>query len=224
MSAESQSSYRRLIEQTVRFELAQPYAAAERLFDSFAILPQAPARNPRIATVHFHKRGDSPRKPHEFAGLGPFRLKEYVPGQRIVLERNPYYWKQDAKGTRLPYLDEIYFCLFANEDAQVIRFQAGDTDVLTRFSAENYSVLEKQQAARAYHLYDLGPSLEYNFLFFNLNDLSSKNLPEIAKKQAWFQDVRFRQAVSDALDRDRYRPPRLRRPRNPSLGTRHAGQ
>src|SRR6202030_2840855 len=61
---------------------------------------------------------------------------------------------------------------------------------------------QKQQSMKGYHLDDLGPGLEYNFLFFNLNDLSQKGLPEIAKKQAGFQDLRFRQAVSAAIDRD----------------------
>ena len=36
--------------------------------------------------------------PAEIAGLGPFRLKEFVPGQRVVLERNPYYWKRTPAG------------------------------------------------------------------------------------------------------------------------------
>src|SRR6202007_2022997 len=49
---------------------------------------------------------------------------------------------------------------------------------------------------------DLGPGFEYNFLFFNLNEVSAKDLPEVARKQSWFQDVRFRQAVSAAIDRD----------------------
>lgn len=187
--------------ETVRFSLAQPYAAAERLFDSLAILPKH-LLEAAYRDGTFSQTWGLSAAPAQFAGLGPFRLKQYVPGERIVLERNPYYWKQDGKGTRLPYLDEITFLFVASEDAQVIRFQAGDTDILSRFSAENYSVLEKQQAARSYHLSDLGPSLEYNFLFFNLNDLSSKNLPEIAKKQAWFEAVQFRQAVSSALDRD----------------------
>jgi len=53
-----------------------------------------------------------------------------------------------------------------------------------------------------YHVYDLGPGLEYNFLFFNLNDLAAKNLPAIANRQAWFRELRFRQAVSAAVDRD----------------------
>ncbi|MGB0034349.1 MAG: ABC transporter substrate-binding protein [Candidatus Acidiferrales bacterium] len=186
---------------TVRFDLAQPYAAAERIFDGIAILPRHLLEEP-YRSGNFGQVWNLSTRPNQFAGLGPFRLKEYVPGQRIVLERNPYYWKEDRSGKRLPYLDEIVFMFVPSEDAQVVRFEAGDTDILSRFSAENFAVLEKQQTAKGYHLYDLGAGLEYNFLFFNLNDLSSKKLPEIAKKQAWFQDVRFRQAVSVAIDRD----------------------
>jgi peptide/nickel transport system substrate-binding protein len=129
-------------------------------------------------------------------------LKEYVPGQRIALERNPYYWKQDRNGVRLPYVNEIDFLFVTSEDAQVIRFQSGETDILSRLSAENFAVLEKQQAAKGYRVQDLGPGLEYNFLFFNLNDVSPKEFPEIVRKQSWFQDVRFRQAVSAAIDRE----------------------
>jgi peptide/nickel transport system substrate-binding protein len=186
---------------TVRFEMSQPYAAAERLFDGIAILPRHLLEN-AYRKGGFADAWNVSMAPSEFAGLGPFRLKEYVPGQRIVLERNPYYWKQDKGGQRLPYLDQVLFLFVASEDAQVIRFQAGDADILTRFSAENFSVLERQQSAKHYHLDDLGAGLEYNFFFFNLNPVDSQALPEIARKQAWFQDKRFRQAVSAAIDRD----------------------
>jgi peptide/nickel transport system substrate-binding protein len=186
---------------TVQFALAEPYAAAERLFDGFAILPRHLLEG-AYRTGSFDKAWGIGMSPAGFAGLGPFKLKEYVPGQRIVLDRNPYYWKQDRNGQRLPYVDQVVFLFVASEDAQAIRFQAGDTDLLTHFSSENYAVLEKQQSSRHYHLDDLGAGLEYNFLFFNLNDLSSKSLPEIVGKQAWFEDVRFRQAVSAAIDRD----------------------
>jgi peptide/nickel transport system substrate-binding protein len=185
----------------VRFELAQPYAAAERLFDSIAILPrhllQGGYRAGGLAQAWSLSMA-----PGEFAGLGPFRLKEYVAGQRVVLERNPYYWKADRAGNQLPYLNEVVFLFVPSEDAQVIRFQSADTDVLSRFSAENFALLQKQQGVKGYHLDDLGAGLEYNFLFFNMNDLSASALPEIAQKQAWFQDLRFRQAVSAAIDRE----------------------
>src|ERR1700734_105762 len=65
---------------TVRFELAKPYAAAERLFDGVAILPRH-----LLETTYrngtFSKAWSLSLPPSQFAGLGPFRLKDYVPGQ-----------------------------------------------------------------------------------------------------------------------------------------------
>ncbi len=186
---------------SVVFKLAQPYAAAERLFDSVAILP-------RHLLEEAYKSGKLAQtwglgtSPQEIAGLGPFRLKEYVAGQRITLERNPYYWRVDRDGTRLPYLDQITFLFVANGDAEVIRFQAGDTDIINRISAEDYSVLEKDQGPHSFHLSDVGPSLEFNFLFFNLNSVVPAQSSELARKQAWFREVRFRQAVSLGIDRE----------------------
>ena len=50
-------------------------------------------------------------KPEELVTSGAFRLKEYVPAQRIVYERNPDYYKIDEKGQKLPYIDK-YIILF----------------------------------------------------------------------------------------------------------------
>ena len=135
----------------------------------------------------------------EIAGMGPFRLRQYVPGQRLVLERNPYFWKMDEKKNRLPYLDEMVFMVVGNEDAQVIRFQAGDTTIMSRVNAENYALLSRDAQNRGYSLFDLGPSLEYNFLLFNMNDTKGG---AASPKVAWFSDLRFRQAISLAIDRE----------------------
>ncbi|MFZ0959032.1 MAG: ABC transporter substrate-binding protein [Candidatus Sulfotelmatobacter sp.] len=186
---------------TVRFTLAEPYAAAERIFDSLAMMPHHLLEK-SYREGKFAQAWTLNTPPAEIAGMGPFRLKEYVPGQKIVLERNPYYWKADRNKNRLPYLDELVFLFVGNEDAQVLRFQAGDTDIISRLSADNYAVLSNDASNRGIELFDLGPSLEYNFLVFNLNDLASKNLGEIAAKQAWFKDLKFRQAISLAIDRE----------------------
>jgi peptide/nickel transport system substrate-binding protein len=185
----------------VRFTLAEPYAAAERIFDGLAMMPRHLLQT-SFQEDKFAQSWTLNVSPAEIAGMGPFRLKEYVPGQKIVLERNPYFWKADRNKNRLPYLDELVFLFVGNEDAQVLRFQAGDTDMISRLSADNYGLLSKEAPNRGIELFDLGPSLEYNFLVFNLNDLTSKKLDAIAAKQAWFNDVKFRQAVSSAIDRD----------------------
>lgn len=186
---------------TVRFTLAQPYAAAERIFDGLAMLPRHLLEQ-SYKDGKFAQTWTLATTPNQIAGMGAFRVKEYVAGQKIVLERNPYYWKADQNKNRLPYLDELVFLFVGSEDAQVIRFQAGDTGVINRLSAENYLLLSKYASSRGIQLADLGPSLEYNFLVFNQNDLKGKSLDKIASEQAWFEDLRFRQAVSSAVDRE----------------------
>jgi peptide/nickel transport system substrate-binding protein len=190
---------RKVDAQTVAFTLAKPYGVGERLFDGLVVLPrhllEAAYKEGKLAQV-----GALGTAANQWAGLGAFRLKEYVAGQRLVLERNPYYWKADEQGNRLPYLDEIVFLFVPSADAQVLRFQAGDTDMISRLGAENFSVLSRD--ARDYTMADAGPGLEYNFLFFNLNGLGEKARPEMERKQTWFRSEKFRRAVSLAIDRE----------------------
>jgi peptide/nickel transport system substrate-binding protein len=190
----------KLDQYAVRFTLAAPYAAAERIFDGIAIIPRHLLQD-AFQSGNFAQTWTLSASPGDVAGLGPFRLKQYIAGQRIVLERNPYYWKADKNKNRLPYFDELDFLFVGNEDAQVLRFQAGDTDIISRIGADNYNLLSKDAATRGIQLFDLGPSLEYNFLVFNLNDLQGKNLDKTIAKQVWFQNLQFRQAVSLAIDR-----------------------
>jgi peptide/nickel transport system substrate-binding protein len=186
---------------TVVFELAQPYASAERLFDSVVILPRHLLANSYLEGK-LTRAWSLSTSPQEMAGLGPFCLKAYVPGQRITLQRNPYYWKVDLQGNRLPYLAEMTFLFAGNEDAEVLRFEAGETDVLSRIGAQNYAVLKKEQGSRDLHVYDLGPGLEYNFLLFNLNSTLPAQAGGVVSKQTWFREVKFRQAISSAIDRE----------------------
>src|SRR4051794_8549099 len=186
---------------SVAFTLPQPYAAAERLFDGIAILPrhllQRDYDSGKLASAWGLNTS-----PTQIAGLGPFRLREYVPGQRIVLERNPYYWKVDTQRQSLPYLDEI-ICVFApNSDAEALRFVSGETDVISRLSVDNFAALERDQKRRQFRLYDLGPGLEYSFLFFNLNSLQTDVTPPLQQSQNWFRRVAFRKAISAAIDHD----------------------
>ena len=191
----------KLDQYSVRFTLPRPYAAAERLFDGLAMLPKHLLEKP-YREGHFAQAWSLNAQANEIAGLGPFRLKQYVPGQRIVVERNPYYWKVDHENQRLPYLDELVFLFVGTEDAQVMRFEAGETDIISRLSSENYNLLSREKSRAGSQLADMGPSLEYNFLLFNLNDLSGKKLEVVSGKQAWFRDLKFRQAISAAVDRD----------------------
>jgi peptide/nickel transport system substrate-binding protein len=185
------ATVRKLDAYRVSFELPRGNAVAERIFDSVPILPrhllETPYREGRIRDVWGLRTPAS-----QIAGLGPFRLKEYAAGQRVVLEKNPYYWKADADGTRLPYLGELVFTFAAGEDMQVMRFQGGESDTIARITPKDYAVLARDAERRGYALQDAGPSLDFSFLAFNLNDS--------AKQKPWAR-VAFRRAVYEAIDR-----------------------
>jgi peptide/nickel transport system substrate-binding protein len=182
---------------TVGVDLPGPYAAAERLFDSIAILPRHRLEAPWKAGTLADAWGLG-TAPAEIAGLGPFRLERFRPGEDIVLARNANYWKQDRAHTPLPYLSQLTFAVVPSEDAQVVRLRAGELDVLNRVSSQHAATLDRDQASAPYVLRDLGPGLEYHFLFFNQND----PVPAAVRgKQAWFGDERFRRAISLAIDR-----------------------
>jgi peptide/nickel transport system substrate-binding protein len=175
----------------VSFELPRLNAAGERIFDGVPMLPrhllETAYREGKIRDVWGLRT-----PPAQIAGLGPFRLKEYAPGQRIVLERNPYYWKTDADKTRLPYLAELAFTFAASEDMQVLRFQSGESDAIARITPKDYAVLQREAERRGYVMQDVGPGLEYSFLCFNLNSA--------ARQKVWGRAA-FRRAVSAAIDR-----------------------
>ena len=170
---------------TVVFQLPAPYAAAERLFDSVAMLPKHQLE-PAWKAGKLRDAWSLNTAAADVAGLGPFRLKEYLPGEKVRLERNPYYWKSG-----LPYLDGIEFHLLADEDLQLARFTAGELHLLNRLSPKAVDFLQGRRNSKAV---DLGAGLEYNFLTFNLSPDSPK--------LAWFGQREFREALSLATDRD----------------------
>ncbi len=188
---------RKVNPETVQVDMAEANAAAERLFDSVAMLPRHLLEQP-------YREGRLPAMwglgtvAEGIAGLGPFRFKEHVPGQRIVLERNPFYWKRDREGTALPYLDRLVFIVIPTGDAQAIRFQSGEADITTRLSAANFSVLQRDQGQRNYELSDLGPGLDYTFLFFNQNAPAETASAATKRQLSWFRQLPFRQAASRA--------------------------
>jgi peptide/nickel transport system substrate-binding protein len=192
---------RKLDTYRVAFDLPGPYSVPDRLFDGVFILP----RHKLEAAWKQGKLADAwplTVAASQIAGLGPFRLKEYLAGQRITLERNPYYWKVDRAGTQLPYLSELVFVFAGSEDNQMLRFQAGESDIINRVGARNFAILEKDRDRRGYQLADAGSSLEYSFLLFNLAGPPSPASPPMAARQAFLRRQSFRQAVSAAIDRD----------------------
>ena len=147
--------------------------------------------------------------PEQMVTSGPWRLKQYVPGEKTVLEPNPYWFGVDSQKNRLPYLDEVVFLVLPDQDAADLKFRAGQIDGLTNVKPENYQWYADNQKQANYTLYDLGPSLSTNFFFFNLNTAhKTENGRKFGDpyvdpgKFAYFNNKVFRRAVSMAVDRE----------------------
>ena len=72
------------------------------------------------------------------SGTGPFKLQDWVPGEHIILEKNPTYFK---KG--LPYLDQLEFRVIRNEVAAAAALRAGEVDFISRLPLPQVFGLEK---------------------------------------------------------------------------------
>ena len=147
--------------------------------------------------------------PDKIVTSGAWRIAQYVPGEKTVLGRNPYYFGVDKENKRLPYLDEIVFLIVPDLDAADLKFRGGELHGLDDVKPENYNWYKENQQKGNFTLYDLGPDLNTNHLWFNLNKVQKptpgKKIGEPfvdPVKYSWFSNPTFRRAVSLALDRE----------------------
>ena len=104
--------------------------------------------------------GASARRWTASSGSGPFVLVEYVPGQRLSFARNPHYFRKDANGTPLPYLDRIVIEIVPEQTAQVLRLEAGQLDTtISEVRPEDFAPLKRAADAGRVQLLDLGVGL-----------------------------------------------------------------
>jgi peptide/nickel transport system substrate-binding protein len=159
---------------TIRFPA--PVAGLAKLFDEVAIVS-----------------AQSPRK--GMAALGPFYLAEHKPGSYIYLRRNPNYWKHDASGRQLPYLDAIKLEIQANRDIEFLKFTRNEIDLINSLDPDYYDRLARYAPGR---VRDAGASLDSEQMWFN----QVPTAPIPAYKREWFQSRNFRRAISSAINRD----------------------
>jgi peptide/nickel transport system substrate-binding protein len=156
-------------------DFPSPPASFERLFDQVAIISDLARERPA-------------------PGLGPFLIAERAPGSHMVLKRNPAYWKKSPDGKPLPRLDAIRLEFQQNRDLEALRFRRGELHLIDSLTPDLYERLAREAPGR---VFDSGPSMNVEFLWFNL----APQAPIEGYKKAWFQSQAFRRAVSEAIDR-----------------------
>lgn len=147
--------------------------------------------------------GTAKDSPREIVGTGIWRIVSYAPGERIVYEPNPHYWRADTKGQRLPYINLFITKYVRDQNASLAAFAEGLSDS-EGIPSSNVEWIKRAAKSHGFTVYDHGPSSTSNFIWFNQNPGKDKDGKPFVEpyKLKWFQDVRFRQAVSYGIDRD----------------------
>ena len=185
---------------TVIFRLAGPSGPGVRLFDSLPILPKHKLGAAFSAGTLADAWGPA-TPPSELVGMGPFVLREFTPGQRVVFDRNPRYWRKDARGQQLPYLDRVVLEIVPEQNAELARLRAGETDLThSELRSEDYVPIRQAEREGKVTLEELGTGTDPDAFWFCMK-------PEVKAKDPRFRFVQrreFRQAISHAVDREEF--------------------
>ncbi|MEL7053703.1 MAG: ABC transporter substrate-binding protein, partial [Cyanobacteria bacterium J06588_5] len=191
---------RKIDERRVEFKIPEPFAPFLRV-TGIAILPKH-ILQPTVETFdsegipRFMTTWGTDTDPTEVVGNGPYTIKNFEPGERIVFQANPYFWDQG------PYIEEVIWPVVSSQDAQFVRFRSGDADLMA-VTPDNFSLMKQDEAQGNYTVYNGGPTTTRLFMTFNLNKGSVDGKPVVDPiKSAWFTSVKFRQAIAYAIDRE----------------------
>jgi peptide/nickel transport system substrate-binding protein len=178
----------------VRFPSA--FGPGLRILDGVPVYPRH-RLEAALANGSFKSTWGSSTPPAEIAGLGPFVLDEYVPGQRLRFSRNPHYW-QHSRG--LPKAAHVVLQIVSNQDAELLQLQTGGID-LTQSELRPADVPALKQAARADRIAiaDAGVGLDGDLLWMNLTAAKARD-----PRSRWLQDPDFRRAIARTVDRRRF--------------------
>ncbi|HTL90120.1 MAG TPA: ABC transporter substrate-binding protein, partial [Leptolyngbya sp.] len=131
-------------------------------------------------------------------------ISDYVATQRIIFDRNPYYWRKGAEGKQQPYIDRIIWSVVENQDTTLLQFRSGGLDISEPIRAEDYPILKKEEKRGDFKVYIGGTRPITTFMAFNLNQGKRNGRAVVDPiKSKWFNNPKFRQAVAYGIDRER---------------------
>ena len=191
----------------VEFSVAEPFAPFIRYAGGITILPahilqEAVENTDADGNPKFLSTWATDTDPKKIVGNGQYRLLSYTPNQRIVLERNPYFWRKDAEGNPQPYIQQIVWQIIENTDNQLLNFRSGDLDTLN-VEPEVFPLLKREEKRGKYTVFNGGPDTGSVFMCFNLNKgRNAQNQPFVDPiKSRWFATKEFRQAIAYGINR-----------------------
>jgi peptide/nickel transport system substrate-binding protein len=153
-----------------------------------AVLSNAVQWNNPISPTAYNEAGRDAfsRNP---VGSGPFRFVEWQPGNQLVIERNPDYWREGADGEPEPYLDQIVYRLVVDDSVRLLELRSGNTDFTELIQGKDVADVEADPGVTLVQSESQGNN--YRMIFDSTNEDS-----------VFVKHKELRQAVLYGLDRD----------------------
>jgi peptide/nickel transport system substrate-binding protein len=202
---------RKLNDRAVEFILPEPFApflstTTGPSTNSVGILPKHALQDSLISKdqngkPQFLSTWGTDTAPAKIIVNGPYKIASYTPSQRVVFERNPYYWRKDNQGNTLPYVERIVWQIVESTDTSILQFRSRGLDIV-EISPENFSLLKREEKRGKFTIYNGGSRFQKVFISFNFNKGRRNGKPVVnAIKSRWFNTLEFRQAIAYAIDR-----------------------
>ena len=99
--------------------------------------------------------------PDKIVTSGPWRVTQYVPGEKTVLGRNPYFFGVDKKNQRLPYLDELVFVIVPDLRCRRFEVSRGRAARAGRCETGKLRLVRGQPAEEQFHAVRPRPGSEH---------------------------------------------------------------
>jgi len=174
---------------SVEVDPADPMTVVLVAADPWASLPSTLSGQIGFIAAPAQLDAPKPASSNQPIGTGPFMQKEWVPDNHWSGTRNPNYWRTDAKGTKLPYLDSIEFRPVVDPQTRVSALLSGDLNMTVVSEWGSINRLRSESASgNAQIVYDRGESEEALLL--------------INTSKAPLDDVRVRRALALCTDID----------------------
>jgi peptide/nickel transport system substrate-binding protein len=185
---------------TVVITMPAPFGPGIAILDNLHLVPRHKTQA-ALAAGTFAQALAVTTPAAELAVIGPYMLRSYEPGQRMVFDRNPRYWKTDAAGIQLPYADQVVLEVVPDQNAELLRLQAGQIDMLQQqIRPEDVATLRPLVDQGKVRVMELGVGVDPDVLFFNLRTPFWEKDP----RRDWILRKEFRKAISHAVDREAF--------------------
>ncbi|WP_408643838.1 ABC transporter substrate-binding protein [cyanobacterium endosymbiont of Epithemia turgida] len=198
---------RKLDNRRIEFKINEPFAP----FLDNASIPILPAhilqktltQRGSDGNLAFLSTWGTDTLPEKIIVNGPYKLKNYITSQRVIFERNPFYWKKDKQGNQLPKIDKVVFAIVESTDTSLLQFRSGSLDSIG-IAPEYFPLLKREENRGNFTIYNGGSAYGTTFISFNLNKGKREGKPLINPiKSEWFNNLNFRRAIAYAIDRPR---------------------